>query len=85
MKSQSDDPNVITDEVRAANGQAVDIRQVTLFDGTVVEAIDKNGIMTDLRGLHDRRFASEYATINAAYATFGAYGARYTCQQDTTT
>ena len=44
-KTISDDPNVITDEVRAANGQAVSVKKISKYDGTVLFEMDKEGMI----------------------------------------
>jgi hypothetical protein len=46
MKVQSADPNKVTQEVIGANGQAVDLAQVTKYDGTVCWKVDKDGNTT---------------------------------------
>ena len=43
MKTESDDPNVIAEETRAANGQAVNIAEWRKYSGAIVASIDKDG------------------------------------------
>jgi hypothetical protein len=45
MKVESDDPNKITIEIRAANGQAVDMFAVKTYGGVDVFVLDKDGVL----------------------------------------
>jgi hypothetical protein len=64
-KTQSSDPNVVTEETIAANGQAVDIKSIKKNDGTVVFAIDKDGDISILK-----MAATLGAGLSASYVVF---------------